>query len=38
VVPEIFHTQTKKPQIDGAKNRTFRSLLHAVKMSKLLCS
>jgi len=28
--PEIFHTQTKKPQTDGAKNTTFRSPLHAV--------
>jgi len=26
-VPEIFHTQTKNPQTDGAKNRTFRSSL-----------
>ena len=29
-VPEIFHTQ--KTQTDGAKNRTFRSSLRAVKM------
>jgi len=29
-VPEIFHTQTKNPQTDGAKNRTFRSSLRAV--------
>ena len=29
--PEIFHTQTKKPQSDGAKTRTFRSSVHAVK-------
>ena len=27
VVPEIFHTQTKKPPTDGAKNRTFHSSL-----------
>jgi len=26
-VPEIFHTQTKNTQTDGAKNRTFRSSL-----------
>jgi len=25
--PEIFHTQTKKPQTDGGKNRTFRTSL-----------
>jgi len=31
-VPEIFHTQTKKTKTDGAKNRTFRSSLRAVKM------
>jgi len=30
-VPEILHTQTKKPQTDGAENRTFRSSLRAVK-------
>ena len=37
-VPDIFHTQ--KPQTDGAKNRTFRSLLLAVRMphkDKRLC-
>jgi len=28
--PEIFHTQPKKPQTDGAKNRTFCSSLHAI--------
>ena len=31
-VPEIFHTQPKKAQTDGAKNRTFRSSVRAVKM------
>jgi len=30
-IPEIFHTQAKKPQTDGAKNRTFHSSLHVVK-------
>jgi len=30
-VPQIFRTQTKTPQIDGAKNRTFRISPHAVK-------
>jgi len=29
-VQEIFHTQTKIPQTDGAKNRTFHSSLRAV--------
>jgi len=26
----LFHTQTKTPQTDGAKNGTFRSVLRAV--------
>jgi len=30
-VPQIFRTQTKTPQIDGAKHRTFRISLRAVK-------
>jgi len=31
-IPEIFHTQTKKnPQTNGAKSRTFRSSLLAVR-------
>jgi len=32
--PETFHTQTKKPQTDGAKDRTFGSSLRAVKKLK----
>ena len=35
-VPTIFHTQTKKPQNDGAKNRTFCSSLRAVKINVYL--
>jgi len=31
-IPEIFHSQSKKPQTDGAKNRTFRSSLRAAKI------
>jgi len=34
-VPEIFHTQ-QKTQTDGAKNRTFRSSLRAVKTTMRL--
>jgi len=30
-VPEIFHTQTKKPQTDSTKNKTFRSSLRVAK-------
>jgi len=30
-VPDIFQTQTKKTQSDGAKNGTFCSSLRAVK-------
>ena len=33
-VPETFHIQTKT-QTDGAKNRTFRSSLCAVKTAEL---
>jgi len=35
VVPEIFHTQTKKPQTDSTKNRTFHSSLHVVTMANM---
>jgi len=34
-VSDIFHTQTKTPQTDRAKNRTFRSPLRAVKIRLL---
>jgi len=30
--PEIFRTQKEKPQTDGAKNKTFRSLPSVVKI------
>jgi len=35
-VPEIFHAQIKHPENDGAKSRTFRSSLRAVKTVKLI--
>jgi len=31
----LLHTQTKRPKTDGAKNRTFRSSLRAVKMMEM---